>query len=454
MRIQNKRILPGILKMLITVAATLLGSPAIAQTALTLKECIAYGLANHPSITVARNGIENARQTAREALAGYLPQVNANVSGVNNLKLQTSVIPAGVFGPEETRLSFGNKYTTSIVADASQPIYNQALLTAIKANKPNTELAQLTLKQTRQDIIYNVATAYYQVIISQRQLQLLKTNQEQVQKLYKVASLQAEVGVAKKTDAKQVQVKLNNVNAQIAVAEANLTLAYNTLKNAMGIFNNDEQIALTDTARWLHTEVVSTDMEQFQFGKTLDYQVLDRRIRLYDINAKSIRAGNYPTLSLFGQYGLNSFGNTASAAVGSFIDYSSVGVRVTVALFDGFRHNSQYRQALIERDNTRLNQTINEASQNLRFLNAGSRVQRARTTINTNLDNVNLATDVYNSVSLQYKQGVGSLSDLLNAETSFNDAQNNYIQSLVDYYLSQLDVKRANTSLEDYYNAL
>ncbi len=430
------------------------GVPAGAQTAFTLKDCISYGLSNHPSITIARNGIENARQTARESIAGYLPQVNANVSGINNLKLQTNVIPAGVFGPEQQRITFGNKYTTSVVVDATQPIYNQSLITGLKANKPNTELAKLTLEQARQDIIYNVATAYYQVIISQRQLDLLRSNQAQIQKLYNVASLQAEVGVARKIDAKQVQVQLNNVNAQIAVAEANVTLAHNTLKNAMGIFNDGVEIALTDTARWLRTEITTPEGEAFRFGKTIDYQLQDQRIQLYDINAKTIKANNYPTLSLFGQYGLNSFGNQVSAALGTFFDYSSVGVRVSVSLFDGFRRSSQYRQAIIERDNARLNQTLNEAALNLRFLNAGSRVQRARSTIGTNLDNVNLATDVYNSASLQYKQGVGSLSDMLNAQTSFNDAQNNYIQSLVDYYLSQLDVKRANTTLEDYYNSL
>ena len=93
-----------------------------AQTAFSLKECIAYGLAHHPSIAVSKNNIENAHQAAREAIADYLPQVNANISATNNLKLQTTIIPAGAFSPAEQRISFGNKYTTSLVADATQPI--------------------------------------------------------------------------------------------------------------------------------------------------------------------------------------------------------------------------------------------------------------------------------------------------------------------------------------------
>jgi outer membrane protein len=424
------------------------------QNAFSLKECISYGLAHHPSINVSRNNIENANQAAREALAGYLPQVNVNVNATNNLKLQTTIIPAGAFSPTEQRLSFGNKYTTSFVADASQPIYNQALLTGIKASKPNKELANLSLEQSRQNIIYNVVSSYYQVIINQRQLQLLQSNKERIQRLLKVSTLQSQMGVAKKVDTKQVQVQLNNVEAQISIAENNIDLANNSLKNAMGIFGSEEQIVLTDTARWLRQEQVSLRQPGFRFNNTIDYQLQEKQIELYDLQAKTIKAGNYPTLSLFGQYGLNGFGGNASDAFGRYFDYSAIGVRASVSLFDGFRRSAQYQQAIVQRDNARLNQTINQASQNLQFLNAGSRVQRAQATLQTNRNNLDLATEVYENTSLQYRQGVGTLSDLLNAETSYNQAQNNYIQSLIDLYISQIDIERANTTLDAYYEAL
>jgi outer membrane protein len=429
-------------------------APLFAQTPMSLKECIDYGLKYHPSIAVSKNGIENAHQAAREAVAGYLPQVNANLNATNNLKLQTNIIPAGVFGPEEQRITFGQRYTTALVADASQPIYNASLLTAIKANRPNTELANLTLEQSRQNIIYNVATAYYQMIISQRQLALQVKNQERIQRLLKVSQLQSEMGVAKKVDAKQVQVQLNNVNAQISIAENNIQQAYNSLKNAMGIFQEGIEVTITDTARWLNQVPLQASNENFRFNNTVDFQLQEKQIELYDIQAKSIKANNYPTLSLFGQYGLNGFGNTANDALSRYFDYGSVGIRATVSLFDGFRRSAQYREAIIRRDNARLNQTISQASQNLQFLNAGTRVNRAKTTLGVNRDNVDLAAEVYENTALQYRQGVGTLSDMLNAESSYNDAQNNYIQSLVDYYLARLDVARSNTTLEDYYKSL
>ena len=426
---------------------------ASAQKPYTLKECINYAFEHHPALAIARNNVESANQSAREAIAAYLPQVNLTMNAVDNLKLQTNVIPAGAFGPEERRISFGNKYTTTAIADASQPIYNQSLLTGIKANVPNRELSELNMKQSRQTLIYNVANAYYQVIINQKKLDLLTKNQSRIAKLVKVSELQAEMGVAKKVDAKRVQVQLNNVNAQISVAQNNTDLAYNTLKNAMGLFSA-EPIALSDTARWLNPQLPEAKAATFKQNGTLDFQIRETQIALYDLQATSIKTKALPVVSLFGQYGVNGFGKDVSTAFNRFFDYGSVGLRVTMPIFDGFKRNSQYRNALITRDNARLNQGLYQQSQLLQFQNAGSRVDRAKTTLATNLDNVNLATEVYDNTSLQYKNGVGTLSDLLNAENSFNDAQNNYIQSLIDYYLAQLEVEKANTTLEDYYNAL
>mgnify|MGYP003576296409 CR=1 FL=1 len=437
----------------IAVMAMLAGNHAGAQASYTLKECIEYGMANHPSLNVARNNVANAKQASVEAVAGYLPQVNVNGDFTNNLKLQTNIIPAGAFSPTETRVAFGNKYASTVTAQAEQAIYNQALITGLKANKPNKEIAVLNEAQTKQTIIYNIASSYYQVITIQKQLELLNGNKERIEKLLKISQLQAEAGVAKKVDVKQVQVNLNNVLAQISVAESNLEYAYNSLKNSMGLFN-DEEVQLSDTARWLNYTPQITHMPDFRFKNTIDYQLQERQIQLYDLNAKSIRAGALPTLSAFARYGANGFGGDVEKVFNRQFDYSAIGLKLTWNLFSGFRRNAQYHQAIFQRDNAKLNLAINTAQLNLQYQNAVTSFNQAKSTLGTNKENVDLAIQVYENTSLQYKEGVGTLSDLLNAESAYRDAQNNYIQSLISYYLAQLDVERTNSTLEDYYSKL
>ncbi|MCY1542383.1 hypothetical protein D9M68_781280 [compost metagenome] len=67
---------------------------------------------------------------------------------------------------------------------------------------------------------------------------------------------------------------------------------------------------------------------------------------------------------------------------------------------------------------------------------------------------MDLANEVYANVSTQHKEGIATLTDLLNAENSYQQAQNNYIQSLLDFYLAEIELKRANGTLDEYFEQL
>lgn len=67
---------------------------------------------------------------------------------------------------------------------------------------------------------------------------------------------------------------------------------------------------------------------------------------------------------------------------------------------------------------------------------------------------MDLASEVYENTTLQYRHGVASLTDLLNAELSYREAQNNYISSLLDFYLADLNVQLANGSIQQFYEHL
>jgi len=87
-----------------------------AQSPQSLKDCIAYGLEHHLSKQVYANEKLAAKSRSREALSGYLPTVNINGGLDDNLKVQESVIPAGLFSPTEMRVAFTKQYVTNVSA--------------------------------------------------------------------------------------------------------------------------------------------------------------------------------------------------------------------------------------------------------------------------------------------------------------------------------------------------
>jgi len=430
---------------------------SVAQTAhtLSLKESIQYGLSNHTSVNIYENNVKKSQQLARESLAGYLPQVSVNAGIDDNLKLPVTIIPAGTFGPgtPEQRVSFGTQYNSTMTAQVDQKIYDQSLLTGLKARQPNIDMAALQQEQNNEALIYNIASSYYQILVAQKQLELLEDNKVKFEKILAVTKLQAEQGVIKKVDIKQVQVNLNNVISQISVVQNNLTLAKNTLKNNIGLPQKDS-LSLSDTARWLSATPPVKVIPSFDYTQNLSYKLQNVQVTLYDINRKMIRDQVYPTLSLYGRYGASGNGDNIGNAFDPLLDFSTIGIKVSWNLFTGFRREAQYKQAVIDVENARLNLKLSEEDQDLYFQNAKAQMKRSQITILTNKDNMDLANEVYENTSLQYREGLAALSDLLNAELSYREAQNNYINSLLDYYLADLDVQKANGTLEDYYKEL
>lgn len=421
-----------------------------AQEGLSLKDCISYGLQNHPSVKVSENNIAKSKEQGREALAAYLPQMNINGEYDYNVKLQTTQL---MFNEQPTKISMGSPYSSTLTAQLDQPIYNQSLLLGIKANQPNMELSKLTKEQTNEQVIYNISGNYFQVLVIQKQIQLLKDNKARTEKLYNVTQLQAQQGVAKKINAKQVEVNLNNINSQIANAESNYTIALNRLKNAMGM-NVSANVALTDTARWVQSVTADPQADDFNYSGTIAYKIQEKQIELNEINAKSIRAGYIPTVSMFGRYGLNGLGQTAGSVFSNQFDYSTIGVKFTIPLLDGFRKDAQYKQAKININNAKENLKLNESNSSMLFQNASNKRDQARITLQSDKRNMEMSQELYDNVNLQYKGGTATLSDLLNAESSWSAAQNNYIQSLINYYIAALDVHNAQGTLQDFYNKL
>lgn len=416
-----------------------------------LKDCLAYGLTNYGSVRIAQNQTEIASQQAREAIAGYLPQVTAQGSATNNLKLQTTVLPAGVFGPEPTRIALGSKYQTTASASADQVLYDKSLLIGIKAAKPNTQRAELNTKQTREDIIYTIASNYYQVFVAQQQIALLKDNLKRTEQVLNILKLQRDNGVIQPVEYTRTEVSYNSAKSQLALAESNLSLALNRLKFQMGM-PQEQTLSLSDTT--LTTQVPALNEARFDARNLTDYQLSETNLSLQQLDRERIKAGYLPRVSLNAQYGSLALGNSYWESLGRFGGFGSVGLRVSVPIFDGFRRESQIKQSTLTIQTLREQQKLNASAYQLQFSNAQTQLQRARTSLQNDERNVKLAQQVYEITTLQYKQGTKPLTDLVNAETAYRQAQNDYINSLLNVNQARLDIEQSQGTLLTFYTQL
>jgi len=434
------------------LAASINGFAQQSPAVFNLKNSIEYSLKNNPSSTIYQNEAEIAKFRNREGLSGYLPQINASGTIDYNAKLQTSIIPAGIFGPDETRIQIGNKHVNGAVIQLDQKIYDQSAIIGLTAMKNNIELAKAQILKNNEDLIYQTANAYYQVLILNEQEKLLKENEKQYNDLLKILKLQYEKGVIKKMDYDRTRVSLNNITAQITLVETNKKLAINKLKVAIGM-PIEENLQIEQDLNY-DAEITMPAEKNYDVTKRLDYIIQDQNILLQEIQLRSTKASFLPTISAYARYGANSFGTEFGPSFNSWFDYSAIGVKINVPIFNGLRLNSQYKISEYNLMNLKENARLNVQNFKLENENASTQLLSSYTSLTTNKENMQLAKEVYDASSLEYKEGQSSLTDFLNSDYSYKEAQSNYINSLLNFLSSRLDFEKSKGTLTDYINQL
>ncbi|MDQ6479205.1 TolC family protein [Dyadobacter sp. LHD-138] len=430
---------------------------ARAQEHLSLKQCIDYGLKHHRSTIVYKNEREAARFKAKEAMAAYLPAVNINGSVDDNLKVQQSVIPAGVFGPTDVKVAFTKKFNSNVTAQVDQTIFDKSLITGLRANKFSIKQAELNSEQNDETIIYNISNAYYQIFVYRQQLSLLQSNLDTYQQQLGISKLQLEKGVAMESDVNKIQVNYNNTNSQVLVAESNLELAQNQLKNAMGYSLSDSlkiQDFLLDEPVAQQTQFTPSDFPLFNVSNRTDFKLSEVDIALLDIDQKRIRATAVPKLTAYARYGGVGFGDNLGQSFSKISDFAAVGIKLAIPVFDGFKRNAQYNQARIKQVNARENLKIDQETFHLEFDNARTQLIKAQSSLENDKRTIGLAESVFKSTDLQYQKGVTDLTDWLNSQYSLKEAQSNYLNSLYNFLIAKIDLEKANGTLKTFHNML
>lgn len=440
-------------KGIITLLLLSLWLNANAQESWALKQCIDYGLKNNRNNVIYSNEKLLADAKAREMLADYLPRVSVNSTLDNNLKLQQSVIPAGVIGPNELKVSLTQKYASNAVAQLDQVLYDQSMIVGLKANKYSKQQSDLNQQQSQEAIIYNISTAYIQIFVYTQQLKQLQDNKETYEKQINIYRLQVTKGITLQKDLDKVNVDYNNTNSKIRVAQSNLTLAGNELKYEMGFPINDSlTVDLSTAPNALAATINSTT--NFSPGSRIDFRLSQLNLKALEIEKSRIKAEVLPKLSAYFRYGAVGYGDNLSGAYKELLPYSTVGLKLNIPLLDFYKRNARYRQAEINQINAGERLKLSEGKIQMEYQNAYTKYLQAQANVETDKRNVALAESVFKVTDLQFQKGTTDLTDWLNTQNSVKEAQNNYLSSIYSCYLARIDLEKAAGTLKTFYNTL
>jgi len=442
-------------KKIIILAGFLLSfyGPAFSQTQparLTMPEAIKYALANNESIKKALLDEKSAEYRIKETKGSGLPQVSGNGTLTMNPALATQLLPGELAGQPGTTIpvQFGTKYVAQGGLELQQMIFRKSFFVGLEAANTTRELYNLRTQMSQEDIMYNVSSAYLQVLQTKQQFNTLDANFNRLSQLEKMLDLQYKNDVATKVQVNRVTVNKINLENQRNTLTAALEQQKNALKFFMGMPITQE-LEIADSVVVLNTPIPTTDNAAALIASRLEFKVLNTQKNLYKLNVQNIKSGYFPSLNAFGNYAYNAQRNQFNFldANQPWFNAVSIGVRLSVPIFDGFQRRNQIRQAQVEVDKIDQDISLLSRQTEMALSNAITQMQTSLSAIQAQERNVALAQEVYRNTNELYKEGLSPLTEVLDTEVSLREAQTNLNNERLKYQLAQLTYLQAKGEL-------
>lgn len=425
--------------------------PVKAQDVLTLEECLRLGIENNLFLESSRNEIRKGEHTLSENRAKLLPQINA-VAGFNdNFNPPVSVTDGSAYG-NPYNVTKTLQYNASAGIQLQMPLYNQTVYMAVDIARTMNELNRLSYEKAREDLILQISKMYYLSQNTAEQIALIKENISRLNELSSITQAFYDNGMAMEVDVKRVNINLENQRVQYDNAQSMLTQQLNLLKYVID-YPADKEIALTPVDTENTTSVSLTGLDNNQY----ELQLLQSKQKLAEQQSKMIGQGYIPSLSLTGSWMYSAYTDKAknwfhSGPSNHWYNSSGIGLTLRIPIFDGLDKRAKMKKAKIEIENAKLSYENALKNMQTQYLNATNELMNSQRNFRKQKDNYLLAEDVYQVTTDRYREGIASMTEVLQDEMRMSEAQNNYINAHYNYQVTNLSLLKLTGQLETLFN--
>jgi outer membrane protein TolC len=415
---------------------------------LSLNECVQMAVEKNINVQTARIDREKSGYKVSETRAALLPKININGNFQDYLELPVTLLPGEIVGRPGTTIAgeIGTQYTTTASIGINQVLYNQTALTALQLSKKLETLSDLSVEKASEELATEVSKLYFLSLTTARQKALVEENIARVKHLSGIVKILVDNGMGKQVDYKRVSVNLENLYTQLSNTEATLEQQINLIKYTLDI-PLEKTIILTDTAEMpllLQTPELVSD-----FSNHIDIQMLESQKEVNQLNQKMITDGYLPSLAFTGQYGYQGYRENfknyfRSTPENKWYSSSYIGISLSIPVFDGLEKRSKSRQARLDYQKTATKLDDTKERFNVNYQNALNNYHNHKSNVQRQKQNIALAEKVYGETALKYREGLATMSDLLQDEMGLNNAQAGYLSALYNFKEAELKIMSLN----------
>ena len=394
---------------------------------LNLLEVVNQALCNNPKTREVWAISRFQAEQVGVSKAGYLPNVSLDAS-VNRTTLGTAP------GVDQRSVSVTLSYLLYDFGSRAANLENARQLLAA---------AGATQDSTVQTVFLLAVQSYYQTQATLAALEAAKESERAAKESFAAAEARYKAGSATPADKLQAQTAYSQATLNRITADGNLKNAQGTLANMLGLdANRNVSLAASNTTSMPNDFEgdINALIEEARRRRP-DLQAAAAQVKAYEASADAARASGRPTISL------NAFADQNRSA-GIDTHGSTVAINLNVPIFSGFAPTYQVRaaEAQVEAKNAQLEQLRLQVA--LDVWTAYQNLTTASQSLRTSGDLLDSAEQSARVALGRYKAGVGSILDVLNAQSALASARQQRIQSTFNWNTSRATLAQSMGSLD------
>jgi len=390
---------------------------------LTLERALQIGLRQEYSLRISKSQLDSSRARVTQSRSSYYPQV------------------APTYDYTARKLNGSSRTSEQGVAfiGLQQLIFDTGKREAnVAASEYSAKAAEYNVLDTRQAVIANITTAFYNYLRTRELVKVAESSVERTRTELDATTAFAEVGSSPKKDIFQADSDYQNAQVQLIQARNDVNLAQTTLRSAMGLLSIQQ---LNIPEQQLSVPAAEPDKRG-----VADYLklALDKRPDLHraeafiDSDRHQVKVANINA-------GVQVQANVSE---GYQIDPNpgedrTFAVSFSYPLFDAGASRAAVREAraTLEQSRLQLDQTRQAIQTGVEQSSLTREEARARIAATSKA--LNAAQVNYDAARESQKEGAGTIIDVITAQTLLVTAETNSVQAIFDYYTADAQLQRA-----------
>lgn len=418
-----------------------LGAPAFAQTAdsvavaqenskleLTLDEAKSYALQHNRTIKNASYDVQKAEAARWKAIASMLPQVSGSVGYDYFFDKKSNLMGQDLTNP--AYFEFGASATATV--SGSQ-------IVGVKVAKLAKELSMIATGKTDQAIVSSIEKSYVNILALEKTKELLSMNLENLSNLHKMTLNAVKAGAAEQNDADQIAVQVSSMNSALNQTSRGIEVLYNSIRLMTGA-DPDVEIALTQRLEdVVNPESILALMgEDLDMNRNFDYMIQSKSLEISKKQLTLSKMAYVPNLSLFYSYSNKAFPSEEGM---NMVPPHTIGFKLNVPIWSSGTRWADVRSAKMDYAKSLNDMEDKEQQLGIQARQLRYNLTSAYENYQIQSDNIGVMQRVFKSNSEKFKYGTISSMQLTTSGTELVNAQNTYVNALLDMVNAHVELK-------------